>query len=101
MKGLRRKVKIVLPALLVAAALPVAALPMSPATASPEAGEPFVAWLEGWLARLVPDWVAAATETPPPPEGIPFDDGEAIESCDPTMTICTGGDTLPDWDPDG
>ena len=98
MKGLHRKVKIVLPALLVAAALPVAALPMAPATVSPEAGEPFVAWLEGWLARLVPDWVAAATETPPP-EGIPFDDPDASQVCDP-MT-CTEGETLPDWDPDG
>lgn len=103
MKGLLRKVRSVLPALLVAVALPVAALPSAPATASAGAGESasesLVAWVEGWLQRLAPGWMAAATETPPPSEGIPFDDGVAIESCEPTT--CTEGETLPDWDPDG
>ena len=104
MKGLHQRGRAVVAALLLAC-LVGASVPATPASVVPQDDASLVAWLEGWLARLVPSWFAAASESEPPPpdgEGIAFDDPANSESCDPTTaTTCTEGDGLPDFDPDG
>jgi hypothetical protein len=94
------------------AALLLAALPGMVASASPAAGPLDVAgsvaewvegWADGWLARLVPTWATAGSETAPdePPATVAPDDGVSLSvpACD--ATTCTEGDTLPDWEPNG
>lgn len=104
MKGLHKKGRAVLAALLLAT-LAAGSVPAAPAAVAPEGDGSLVAWLEGWLAWLVPSWVVAGSESEPPPpsgDGIAFDDRASTEICDPTMPdTCDGGEGLPDLDPDG
>lgn len=104
MKGLHKRGRAVLAALLLAA-LAAGSVPAAPAAVAPEGGGSLVAWLDGWLARLVPGWAVAGSESeePPPDSGsIAFDDPASIDTCDPTIpSTCTEGDGLPDFDPDG
>lgn len=94
-------------AALLLAMLAAAAVPAAPAVVVPDDGGSIAAWLEGWLARLVPDWVVAGSETPEPSappsgDGTAFDDTSSSETCDPTISVsCQEGETLPDLDPDG
>lgn len=103
MKGLPRRGRVALAALLLAtvAAAGSSALPAHGA----DDGRSLSAWIEGWLVRLVPEWVLTVASEAPPAEGtdgIAFDDPQAGEVCVPTIDpSCTGGEGLPDLDPDG
>jgi hypothetical protein len=104
MKGLHKRGRAVLAALLLAT-LAAGSVPAAPAAVAPEGDGSLVAWLDGWLARLLPGWAVAGSESEEPPpgsEGIAFDDPASIETCDPTMPeTCDEGEGLPDLDPDG
>ena len=104
MKRLQQRGRAALAALLLASL--AAGVSAAPVVSEPDDRGSWVAWIDDWLARLVPGWASAgdASEEPPPPSGggIAFDDPANSETCDSTITTtCTGGDGLPDMDPDG
>lgn len=81
-----------------------AALPDT-AAASPTLGS----WMDRvqvWWAQLLPSWLTAASETPPPAapapaDGLELDDSTNNLCSDPEDPECTGGDLAPDLEPNG
>lgn len=106
MVSLHKKGRAALAAFLLAA-LPVAVASASPATGPLDAagavGEWLEGWADGWLAWLLPGRAAAGAEAAapvePPTNVAPGEDSLFGTGCE--GTICTEGESLPDFDPDG